>query len=206
VTLGSHQTTVGKSQVHLTPKWIIEALGPFDLDPCAANPRPWDCAFENYSKTQDGLSLPWSGVVWLNPPFDRYKVGLWVEKLAAHGDGIALLHARTETEWFKPCWRLASAILFLDKRIKFSRQDGSEQAANSGAPPVLVAFGERCAERLYDCGIGGAYLSSWTNVPATCQDLWRCQPSVRLRHQAVAHQAERLNSAADFGSGSAAAR
>jgi hypothetical protein len=89
VTLGSHQTTVGKSQVHLTPKWIIEALGPFDLDPCAANPRPWDCAFENYSKTQDGLSLPWSGVVWLNPPFDRYKVGLWVEKLAAHGDGIA---------------------------------------------------------------------------------------------------------------------
>ena len=33
--LGSHQTTVGKSQVHITPKFIIDALGPFDVDPAA---------------------------------------------------------------------------------------------------------------------------------------------------------------------------
>jgi hypothetical protein len=34
----------------------------------------------------------------------------------------------------------ASAILFMADRIKFCRPDGSEQPANSGAPPVLVAF------------------------------------------------------------------
>jgi hypothetical protein len=28
VTLGSHQRVLGKSQVHITPKRIIEALGP----------------------------------------------------------------------------------------------------------------------------------------------------------------------------------
>jgi len=39
MTLGSHQQTIGKSQDHLTPRWIIDALGPFDLDPCAADPR-----------------------------------------------------------------------------------------------------------------------------------------------------------------------
>jgi len=44
VTLGSHQRTVGLSQNHITPKWIIDATGPFKLDPCAADPRPWDCA------------------------------------------------------------------------------------------------------------------------------------------------------------------
>jgi hypothetical protein len=48
------------------------------------------------------------------------------------------LHARTETAWFRPCWEFASGILFLRTRIKFCKPDGSEQPANSGAPPVLV--------------------------------------------------------------------
>lgn len=148
MTLGSHQRTVGKSQVHLTPRWIVERLGPFDLDPCAATVRPWDCASENYVEEQDGLSLPWFGKVWLNPPFDRYQVARWVSRLAEHGEGVALVHARTEAEWFVPIWREASAILFLQKRLKFIRPDGTEQAANSGAPAVLAAFGEEMAERL----------------------------------------------------------
>jgi site-specific DNA-methyltransferase (adenine-specific) len=38
MTLGSHQQCVGKSQIHITPKWIVDRLGPFDLDPCAADP------------------------------------------------------------------------------------------------------------------------------------------------------------------------
>ncbi len=36
--LGSHQRTIGASQVHLTPRLIIDALGPFDLDPCSVDP------------------------------------------------------------------------------------------------------------------------------------------------------------------------
>jgi len=101
MTLGSHQISVGKSQVHCTPKWLIERLGPFDLDPCAADPRPWDCAAVNW--TSRGLDRPWQGFAWLNPPFDRYQVGAWVRRLAEHGDGTALLHARTEARWFEPC-------------------------------------------------------------------------------------------------------
>ncbi len=31
MTLGSHQRTIGATQVHLTPRCIIDALGPFDL-------------------------------------------------------------------------------------------------------------------------------------------------------------------------------
>ncbi len=38
VALGSHQRTIGASQVHLTPRLIIDALGPFDLDPCSVDP------------------------------------------------------------------------------------------------------------------------------------------------------------------------
>lgn len=159
MTLGSHQRCVGKSQVHLTPKWLIDALGPFDLDPCAATDRPWDCARENYAEADDGLSKSWRGMVWLNRPFDRYQVGKWIARLANHGDGIALVHARTEAEWFRPIWRSAGRILFLDKRIKFCRPDGTEQPANSGAPPVLAAFGDEAVAALLLSQLRGAYVS-----------------------------------------------
>jgi len=158
VTLGSHQRCVGKSQVHLTPKWLVDALGPFSLDPCAADPRPWNCAEQCYTEADDGLLRPWFGLVWLNPPFDRYEVGKWIAKLASHGSGIALVHARTEAEWFRPIWLHADAILFLDKRIKFCRPDGTEQPANSGAPPVLAAFGREATHRLYNANLGGAFI------------------------------------------------
>src|SRR5215831_10545463 len=112
LSLGSHQKTIGTSQVHLTPRWIIDALGPFDLDPCAANPRPWDCAKVNLCEADDGLRRAWEGRVWLNPPFDRYQVARWIGRLAEHGRGTALLHARTEAGWFEPIWESASGILF----------------------------------------------------------------------------------------------
>jgi hypothetical protein len=165
MTLGSHQTTVGKSQSHITPKWIIDRLGPFDLDPAAAYPRPWDCASANYIEADDGLSRRWSGRVWLNPPFCRYQVGRWISRLAEHGSGTALLHARTEAAWFEPIWLHASAILFMADRIHFHRPDGSRQPANSGAPPVLVAFGEFDRERLHACGISGTLVSAWESMP-----------------------------------------
>jgi DNA N-6-adenine-methyltransferase (Dam) len=170
MSLGSHQRTIGKSQVHITPKWIIDALGPFDLDPCAALPRPWDCAAHNIALPRNGLSLQWSGFVWLNPPFHRYEVASWIEKLAAHDHGIALLHARTETAWFKPVWRAAAALLFLDKRITFCKPDGAlcttlkGEPANSGAPPVLVAFGSEALGRLCRAKIPGTLVTKWQSL------------------------------------------
>lgn len=159
MTLGSHQRCVGKSQIHLTPKWLIDRLGPLDLDPCAATVRPWDCASENYTEQHDGLVRPWHGLVWLNPPFDRYEVGRWTQKLADHNNGICLVHARTEAAWFRPIWQSARSILFLDRRIKFCRPDGSEQPANSGAPLILAAFGEDAACRLAASGVGGYFVT-----------------------------------------------
>ncbi len=149
MTIGSHQTTIGKSQTYLTPLWILDALGDFDLDPCAApEPRPWPTARNMITLPEDGLSLPWTGRVWLNPPFNRYEVGRWIERLAEHGDGTALVHARTEAKWFQPLWERADAILFLSRRVKFHNPDGTLCDANSGAPVVLAAFGRVNAARL----------------------------------------------------------
>jgi hypothetical protein len=159
MTLGSHQKSIGDSQTWITPRWILEALGPFDLDPAGADPRPWDCATETLTK--HGLSVPWYGRVFLNPPFDRYQVGQWISKLATYGNGIALLHARVEAEWFEPCWDRASAILFLANRIFFHYPDGRRAEANSGAPACLIAFSQDNAERLRDCGIEGYLITGW---------------------------------------------
>jgi len=162
MTIGSHQSTIGKSQVHLTPKWMIDALGPFDTDPCAATMRPWDIGTAcNWTAKDDGLAQVWKGFVWLNPPFHRYEVGRWIDALASHGHGIALVHARTEAGWFEPIWRKADHLFFLADRIKFCRPDGTEQPANSGAPVVLVGFGALAGERIAASGIPGFSIKDW---------------------------------------------
>jgi hypothetical protein len=107
--------------------------------------------------------------VWLNPPFDRYKVAGGIGRVAEHGRGTALLHARTETEWFRICWSAASSILFMPQRLTFVRPDGtpcttrSGERANSGAPPVPVAFGNQDAIRLrtFAAEHGGALVERW---------------------------------------------
>ena len=176
MTLGSHQQSVGKSQDHLTPRWIIDALGPFDLDPCASlHGSP--CANHVIRPPADGLALRWSPkmLVWLNPPFDRYQVATWIQRLADHSNGIALLHARTES------WKQASAILFMAKRIAFCRADGAAQSANSGAPPVLIAFGDLAKHRLTSLGIPGALIHDWDWITAGAPDSKSPTISISLR-------------------------
>src|SRR5262249_61120309 len=97
MSLGSHQRSVGLSQNHISPKWIIDRLGPFDLDPCAAELRPWDCARINW--TSRGLDRVWFELVFLNPPFNRYEVGGWISKIAQHSNGITFVHTRIQARW-----------------------------------------------------------------------------------------------------------
>lgn len=161
MTLGSHQRTVGKSQVHITPRRILEPLGAFDLDPCGNDPRPWDCASTTFTERDNGLARAWFGRVWLNPPFDTRQIADWLRKMANHGSGIALVHARTDTQWFKLIRSAASGLLFLEGRVIFHKVDGSQQTtrdgkvANSGAPVLLAAYGADDLDALADSGLAG---------------------------------------------------
>jgi hypothetical protein len=188
MTLGSHQRSVGKSQVHITPRRLITALGPFKLDPCAADPRPWNCAEINW--TTHGLERDWprDWFTYMNPPFDRNEVDQWVAKLAEHGNGIALLHARTETKWFEPIWQSAQGILFLADRIFFHRPDGTQHPHNSGAPPVLAAFGDQALARLCRCGIAGTLVTGWTIISGAPSARGRNRGQLALPLMAVAEE------------------
>ena len=160
--IGGHQSAHMKSDTWLTPPHIIAALGPFDLDPCAApEPRPWPTATTHYVKADDGLSKPWFGRVWVNPPYGR-ETAKWMARLAEHGRGTALIFARTETSlFFNHVWSSASALLFLEGRLHFHRADGTRAAANGGAPSVLIAYGDEDADRLASSGLPGALTTTW---------------------------------------------
>lgn len=154
--LSAHQSSVAGTTTWLTPPEILAALGEFDLDPCAApSPRPWPTARQHIELPADGLAADWHGRVWLNPPFDRYEAPRWLAKLAAHGNGIALIPARTETAmFFAHVWPKASGVLFVQKRPHFHYPDGTRAAANSGAPICLVAYGKENATMLEQSGLG----------------------------------------------------
>lgn len=139
----------------------------FDLDPCSPIARPWDTAALHYTIEDDGLSQPWEGRVWLNPPYGKHAAK-WLERLADHGNGIALIFARTETRmFFNQIWSRADALLFLHGRLFFRRADGSGEN-NAGAPSVLVAYGGRNAVSLSLCDLPGTFVNIW-NVHRTAQ-------------------------------------
>jgi hypothetical protein len=66
---GHEQPYRGETNDWLTPRYILDALGKFDLDPCAALDQPWATARRPLTVKDDGLKKPWVGRVWLNPPY-----------------------------------------------------------------------------------------------------------------------------------------
>jgi len=156
--MGSHQSASMIKDEWLTPPEIIKSLGTFDIDPCSPIDRPWNTALYHMTIEDDGLKMYWYGRVWLNPPYGS-QTGTWLNKLANHGNGIALIFARTETKmFFEQVWNKADAVLFLKGRLFFHHIDGSKSEHNAGAPSVLIAYGSGNAETLNSCDIEGHFV------------------------------------------------
>ena len=163
-----HLPNAGLTDDWLTPPHIIKALGPFALDPCASRNQPWRTASKMIVPPDDGLTATWIGRVWLNPPYGK-ELYLWLEKLASHGNGIALTFARTETKGFVEwVWKRAHGLLFLDGRLHFCYPETGEPAkGNSGGASVLIAYGRVDAAILQQCGLPGTYVEPIRTTPRT---------------------------------------
>lgn len=154
MSLSGHQSHRMKSDEWLTPPEILSALGRFDLDPCAPVNRPWPMALRHFDIRDDGMAQGWHDRVWLNPPFGN-QAEKWLAKLAAHGNGIALIPARTETRMFyEYVWPKADAVLFIKGRPHFHYVDGTRAKFNSGAPICLVAYGYKNVRALQKSALG----------------------------------------------------
>lgn len=120
------EKSINSTDEWYTPKEIIDSLGEFDLDPCAPLFPLWNTAKVMYNKNDDGLTKEWKGRVWLNPPYSRPLIELFVKKMAEHNNGIALLYNRCDSKMFQDViFETATAMLFMRNRIKFFRPDGT---------------------------------------------------------------------------------
>lgn len=127
------------SDEHDTPPGFIRpvatAVEGFDLDPSASATS--EIADENLTKDDDGLSQPWHGKVYLNPPYSN--VGEWLKyAVTQHQHGhtdliVALVFARTSTQWFHGYATTADLWCFVEGRLRFGDAD------NTAPAPSLVA-------------------------------------------------------------------
>lgn len=155
---GEHSNHDRRETRWLTPTYITDALGPFDLDPCGAPDHHLAKITYTPEAGLDGLDLNWFGRVWLNPPYGR-QAEPFMHRMVEHGHGVALIFARTETKLFhETVWDAASSVLFLKGRLNFLRSDKSRAAANSGAPSCLVAYSDDDSWYLEHGGLPGKHV------------------------------------------------
>jgi ParB family chromosome partitioning protein len=158
-----HHLTVGTGDNEwYTPSKYIEAaraaMGGIDLDPASnAHAQSWIRAGTYYTKDDDGLTKPWHGRVWLNPPYERGLIGLFVDKLlqeVASGrttQAILLVNSDTDTRWYHDAVQSCSAVCYTRGRIPFEKDDSKK------ASPVR----------------GSAFLYFGTNIRGFRQAFWR---------------------------------
>lgn len=155
----SFQKTAANDEWY-TPREIIEALGPFDLDPCAPMKPLWRTAARMVNKEQDGLKNSWGGVrVWCNPPYSQPLLTRFCVRMVENGNGILLTFARVDNALFQDLLLPnADAVLFLRHRIRFYRPDGT-RGDSAGCGSCLLSFGKQNTDALLHSGLEGILIN-----------------------------------------------
>ena len=154
----THESSHNETKEWYTPPDIFLKIGiEFDLDPCAPPDKiiPWIPAKKRFSVLENGLTQKWGGSVWLNPPYGA-DTPKWLERLAEHKNGIALVFARTDTNWFNKYATQANVICFVKGRICFMKHDLTP-GGMPGCGSMLLGYGDKCADALIRSNLGPCY-------------------------------------------------
>jgi len=144
-----------RSVEYYTPVEILEAartvLGSFDLDPASCEEAQRNVrATTFYSLEDNGLSRPWRGRVWLNPPYGktngRSNQEIWAQRLVSEyleghvTEAVLLVKAALGYKWFEELFR-DWPVCFARSRLSFILEDGNDEG-QSKQGTALFYFGE----------------------------------------------------------------
>jgi len=148
-----------KSAEYYTPEWVLTSArtiithwgyANFDLDPasCAlaqqtVQAERW-CGLDHPDPAcRDGLTIPWHGLVWLNPPYGR-EIQQWIRKLISEytrgncQGALVLVPARLDTQWFRLLSHHMTGFYMFHRRLTFATPHATR--APAPFPSALVAL------------------------------------------------------------------
>jgi phage N-6-adenine-methyltransferase len=145
---------VADSDTWGTPDTFLElvraVMGGIDCDPASnASAQTRVRAAVYYTEADNGLTKPWLGRLFLNPPYGN--VPPFVEKLItdlAAGrvtEAIVLVNAATSTAWFRRLLSVTDAHCFPRSRVSFVGPDGLPR--NGTAHDQIVFYRGPAPER-----------------------------------------------------------
>ena len=147
------------SDDYYTPRWIFDAAGiVFDMDVAApVDPARRICPAMRYlTPVEDGLTLPWEGLVWMNPPYSNTKP--WAARFAEHGHGIALLPVFKRAGWLSVLLPHADALALIS--VDFIAPNGMKRELPNAM--ILIGCGQTAVQSvgrvaMADPTVRGAY-------------------------------------------------
>lgn len=128
-------------QENYTPEEIVnlvkDVLGEIDLDPASCDfAQEIIGAGKYFTEEDDGLTKPWFGNVFLNPPYQMPAIKTFTGKLISElpniKSAILLTNNNTDTLWFYGCAQRAKLICFTKGRINFYKADKEKTYPTNG--------------------------------------------------------------------------
>lgn len=133
-------------QTYFTPQYVLDPvrsdMGGIDLDPCTTVDNPVGAA-TFYTIEDDGLSQPWDGSAFVNPPYGKAREP-WADKCIEAGRRgqrvVLLMPAATDTKVFQRAALSADVGVFVQGRLKFGTLRPNRRQIAASHPSVLLGW------------------------------------------------------------------
>jgi transcriptional regulator with XRE-family HTH domain len=149
----THANTSSGNTLWATPVWLAntlsDAVGGFDLDPCSATMDKRKARVKAkvlLTEADDGLSIPWRGRCFVNPPYGR-GISEWIRKCFDEAQRgcvvVGSIPARPDSNYWHDYIAGHADVFMLRGRLKFGAGENSAPFPSCvvvwGADPDLIA-------------------------------------------------------------------